>query len=77
MQRVYTGESDKEGYKNMVKYDDGSRVYYNEFGSVEELSRIFSAAWDSLPPEKQIAINKKIEERKKSNARNRNEYIRR
>lgn len=74
MRRVYSGPSDKDGYKNMVTYDDGSHVYYNDFGSTEELSRIFTRAWDSLPKEKQIEINNKMKARDK-NVRNRNEHI--
>lgn len=71
MQRVYTGPSDKEGYKNMITYDDGSHIYYNDnMGSSEELNRIFSRAWNSLSREKQIEINRKIEEKKK-NTKNR------
>ena len=64
MQRVYSGISDKEGYDNMITYDDGSHVYYNEdMGCSEEVNRIFSRAWDSLPRKKQLEINKKIEEK--------------
>ena len=66
MRRVYSGASDKEGYKNMITYDDGSHIYYNDnMGSSEELDRIFSRAWDSLSREKQIEINQRIEERTK------------
>ncbi|MEG0830468.1 MAG: hypothetical protein RSD88_07430 [Anaerovoracaceae bacterium] len=68
MQRVYTGESDKAGYDNMITYDDGSHIYYNDnMGSSEELNRIFSRAWDSLPKEKQLEINNKIEEKQRKN----------
>ena len=65
MERVYSGKSDKENYKNMTIYSDGSRIYFNDLRPNEELNRVFSECWNSLPDEKKKEINKKISERRR------------
>lgn len=65
MQQVYSGKSDKEGYKNMTVYDDGSKIYFNDLQPSDELNRVFTECWNSLSLEKQIEINKRVEERRK------------
>lgn len=65
MKRVYSGKSDQEGYKHMTIYDDGSKVYFNDIKPSKELDRAFTNCWNSLPREKQIEINRKIELKRK------------
>lgn len=70
MERVYSGKSDNEQYKNMTVYSDGSRIYFNSLQASEELNRVFSECWNSLSTEKKEEINRKIKEMKKGNDRN-------
>ena len=70
MERVYSGKSDNEQYKNMTVYSDGSRIYFNNLQASEELNRVFSECWNSLSTEKKEEINRKIKEMKKGNDRN-------
>lgn len=60
MRKIYSGKSDKEGYKNMTVFDDGSKVYFNDLKTTDEINRAFTECWNSLPYEKQLEINERI-----------------
>lgn len=57
-------DSDVAGYKNKMIHDNGNVTYYNDIRMTDELSRVMSRCWDSLPDAKKIEINNKIEKQK-------------
>lgn len=61
-----------DSYKYMEVKPDGSKIYHNGLVITEDrkarLDYIISRAWDNLPDEKKIEINKRIEGNRKKNA---------
>lgn len=53
-------KSDVAGYENKAIHDNGDVTYYNEIRMTDELARVMSRCWDSLPDAKKLEINARI-----------------